>query len=109
MSETRYLICPLCEAMCGLAVEVQAGHLVQIRGDLKDPFSRGYLCPKALALKDVHEDPRRLRRPLRKVDRDWVEVDWDTALEEAAGAIASIQRRYGKDSVAFYTGNPNIH
>ena len=39
---------------------------MNIRGDEDDPFSRGHICPKAVALKDVHEDPDRLRRPLRR-------------------------------------------
>ena len=48
-----YRTCPLCEAKCGIAVEVDrsAGRVVTIRGDDEDPFSRGYICPKAYGLK----------------------------------------------------------
>jgi hypothetical protein len=42
--------CNLCEASGGLRIEAEGGRVTQIRGDEEDPFSRGYLCPKAFAL-----------------------------------------------------------
>lgn len=109
MNQTRYLTCPLCEAMCGLTVEVRDNQIKKIAGDAEDPLSRGYICPKAHALKDLHEDPQRLRTPVRRVGTRWVEVSWQEALDEAAEKIAGIQKQYGNDSIGFYTGNPNIH
>ena len=41
-----YRICPLCEACCGLTVELREGRVAAIRGDREDVFSAGYLCPK---------------------------------------------------------------
>ena len=35
-------------------------------GDDRDPLSQGYFCSKAWALKDLHEDPDRVRHPLRR-------------------------------------------
>src|SRR5687767_13921943 len=61
MSHTHFATCTLCEATCGVAVEVDAGRITSIRGDEADPFSRGYICPKAAALQDLYEDPDRLR------------------------------------------------
>ena len=72
-------------------------------------MSRGFLCPKALALKPLHEDSQRLRHPLRKNNGRWEEIGWEAAFAEAAEKLAAIQKRYGADSVAFYTGNPNVH
>lgn len=57
-------ICPVCEACCGLDVHVESGKVIAIRGQESDGFSKGYLCPKGVALKDLHEDPDRLRTPL---------------------------------------------
>ena len=65
-STVAYRICPLCEACCGLEVELRDGKVAAIRGDEEDVFSAGYLCPKGVALKDLHEDPDRLRAPLVK-------------------------------------------
>ena len=62
MSETiHHRICPLCEACCGLELKVDDGRIVSIRGHEEDVFSAGYICPKGVALKDLHEDPDRLR------------------------------------------------
>jgi len=62
---THFRTCHLCEALCGIAIEVDgADRITRIAGDKDDPFSAGHICPKAAALQDVHEDPDRLRRPL---------------------------------------------
>jgi hypothetical protein len=50
-------ICPLCEAACGLVVDVDNDQIRGIRGDTADPMSRGYICPKASLLADLHRDP----------------------------------------------------
>ena len=50
MTRTHYRSCTLCEATCGVAFEVEGDRVVSIRGDDEDPFSRGYICPKASAL-----------------------------------------------------------
>ena len=101
--------CPLCEATCGLRVRLNNGRVESIAGDNDDPFSGGYMCPKARALDDLHNDPDRLRRPLRRVGREWIEIGWDEALAASADGLAAIQRRDGADSVASYFGNPIIH
>ena len=61
---TAYRTCPLCEATCGLEITLDGDDVVQVRGDAQDVFSRGFLCPKGVALRDLHEDPDRLRTPL---------------------------------------------
>ncbi len=109
MTRTQYALCPLCEASCGLAVELDGERIAGIRGDTQNPFSRGHICPKALGLKDIHEDPDRLRRPLRRRGTDWEEIEWDEALDEAAARIVEVQREHGQDAVAFYVGNPTGH
>ncbi|HET8645191.1 MAG TPA: molybdopterin oxidoreductase family protein, partial [Vicinamibacteria bacterium] len=89
----HYRTCNLCEALCGIAVEVEDGQVRSIRGDEDDPFSRGHLCPKAVALKDVHEDPDRLRRPLLRQGTGWREASWEEALETAATGLHGVQDR----------------
>lgn len=105
----HFRTCSLCEAMCGLAIEVDGERIRSIRGDEDDVFSRGYLCPKAVALKDLHEDPDRLRTPLRRRGSDWEEIGWDAALDFAAERLVEIQRVHGRESVAVYQGNPTVH
>ena len=109
-SGTHYRQCTLCEASCGLAVEVADNRVVSIRGDEQDPLSRGYLCPKGLALQDLQEDPDRLTRPLiKQPDGSFAECSWDEALDLVADRLAEIARRDGGDAVAMYLGNPITH
>jgi len=112
-SPTRvvYRTCPLCEAKCGIAVEVDraAGRVVTIRGDDEDPFSRGYLCPKAYGLKSLQEDPDRLRRPIRRTASGWEEIGWEEALTFAAEGLRGVRDAHGAEALAGYVGNPNAH
>ncbi|HEX6096924.1 MAG TPA: molybdopterin-dependent oxidoreductase [Thermoanaerobaculia bacterium] len=109
MRRTVYRACNLCEAICGLAIEVDGPKILSIRGDAEDPFSRGHICPKGVALQDIHEDPQRLRRPLQRTGNEWRELAWDDAFALAAGRIAAIQAEHGNDAVALYIGNPSVH
>ena len=109
--ETRvsYMTCPLCEATCGLEVTTRGREVVSVRGDQEDAFSRGYLCPKAAALKALDADPDRLRAPMIRAGEDWREVSWDEAFAEVERLLRPIIAARGPDAVAFYLGNPNVH
>ncbi|MBQ0812655.1 MAG: molybdopterin-dependent oxidoreductase [Marinobacter sp.] len=106
---THYRTCHLCEAMCGIAVEVKGGSIASIRGDDKDPLSRGHICPKAVALQDLHEDPERLRKPVRKTPTGWQEIEWDEAFRTVAEKLHSTRSTHGRNSIGVYLGNPNVH
>lgn len=106
---THYRTCNLCEAMCGIEVSVEGDQVVGIRGDEQDPFSRGYICPKATALADIHHDPDRLQRPLKRTASGWVEIPWDEALDEVAQRLVQVRTAHGPHAVAMYNGNPTVH
>lgn len=105
----HYRICPLCEAACGLRIETEGARVTRIRGAEDDPFSRGYLCPKAVALKELHEDPDRIRLPLVKREGRFVEVGWEEALTEVEARLLPLRAQHGADSVALLLGNPTVH
>jgi len=109
MSEKHFRNCNLCEAICGIEIEHENGQILSIVGDKLDPFSRGHICPKALALKDIHEDPDRLRAPVRKVNGGWQEIGWDEAFNEAASRLLEIRKKFGPAAIAVYQGNPSVH
>jgi len=105
----HHRICPLCEACCGLELKVAGGKVVSIRGHEADVFSAGYICPKGVALKDLHEDPDRLRAPLVKRDGQFVETSWDEAFAEIERRLPPLIARHGRDAVAMSLGNPAAH
>ena len=106
---THYRTCPFCEATCGLEVETRGREVVSVRGDENDVLSRGFICPKAHGLKQLHEDPDRLTKPLVRRDGELVEATWDEAFEEIDRQLPPIVAEHGKNSVAVYIGNPNAH
>ena len=106
---THYRICPLCEACCGLEIKVSEGRVSRISGHAGDPFSQGYICPKGAALKDLHEDPDRLRQPMIKREGRFEPVSWEEAYTEIEQGLQAVQARHGRHSVAAVAGNPSAH
>jgi anaerobic selenocysteine-containing dehydrogenase len=105
----RFGTCTICEATCGIEVETQGRRVIRLRGDAKDPFSKGHVCPKAVGLRDLQDDPDRVRRPLRRTPGGFEEIGWDEAYDLAAAGIARAREAGGADAVAYYRGNPTIH
>jgi anaerobic selenocysteine-containing dehydrogenase len=106
---THHRICPLCEACCGLEITVRDQQVVAVRGHAADVFSAGYICPKGVALKDLHEDPDRLRTPLIRRNGQFEEATWAEAWDEIARRLAPIQQAHGRDAVGLVVGNPAAH
>ena len=107
---TAYRTCPLCDSVCGLKLTLDGtGHVASVRGDVDDPFSRGFICPKGASLGHIDEDPDRLRAPLVRKDGDWQEVGWDEAFDVVDRGLRGVVERYGRDAVALYLGNPTFH
>jgi anaerobic selenocysteine-containing dehydrogenase len=102
-------VCTLCEATCGIAVDVDGGRVERVSADRLDPFSKGYLCPKAWGMKALQDDPDRLERPMRREGSTWREIGWDEALGEAVERLDAVRAAHGPDAVAAYLGNPNAH
>ncbi len=106
---THYRTCNLCESMCGVEVEIEGKEVLSVRGDKNDVFSRGHICPKATALKDLYDDPDRLKQPMRRSGDRWDPISWEEAFEEVVARIHRIQEDHGRNSVGVYLGNPNAH
>lgn len=99
--------CHICEANCGILVELDGREVVSIKGNPDNPLSRGYICPKATAIADLQSDPDRLRRPVKRTESGWQELDWDTAFREIGERIAALDPQGSR--TAFYRGNPSAH
>ena len=106
---TRLGVCNLCEAICGLKISFEDGRITSIRGNEDDPLSRGYICPKGVSMADVYADPDRLRRPIRRLGEEWVEIGWDEAFDLVADRLAAVINEHGDDALGIYLGNPSAH
>ena len=106
--------CHLCEAICGLRVTVIDDVITSIKPNREDPLSRGHICPKALSLQDLRDDPDRLRQPMRRIRRqdgvdEWQPMRWEAALEYAITGLSDVAHQHGRNAVALYLGNPTVH
>lgn len=113
MSPSRrvaYRSCSLCEASCGLRFEIEGERIVAVRGDDEDVVSRGFVCPKGAAIAAVHDDPDRVRTPLRRRDDGSFEpIGWEEALALVSERLRTIRQRDGADAIGVYMGNPMVH
>ncbi len=108
-TQMHYRVCNLCEAMCGLEIEHNGKEILSIKGDEKDPFSKGSICPKGAVIGDMYNDPDRLRKPLKKTDNSFVEIDWVEAFDIVGKRLNAIRTQHGNDAIGLYFGNPTVH
>ena len=106
---THHRACHLCEAICGLEIKTRGDEILSIKGDKQDPVSHGFICPKATAIADIHNDPDRLRMPVMRSGDQWQEISWEAAIELTAEKLVASQREHGENSVGFFAGNPGVH
>ncbi|MEL0141097.1 MAG: molybdopterin-dependent oxidoreductase, partial [Acidimicrobiaceae bacterium] len=109
---TVFRTCPLCEATCGLQIEIKDSAVKRIRGDQDDVFSKGFICPKGSTLKQLYEDPDRLRKPVVRRGFDdngapiFEEVEWDEAFAVVGEKFAAVKAEHGNEAIGVYLGNP---
>ena len=90
-----------------MVATVEDDRITKLRPDPDHPLSRGYACPKGIAMLDVQNDPDRVLYPLKKgPDGEFHRVSWDEALDDIGERLRAVIARHGKKSVAWYMGNP---
>ena len=100
--ETRYKICPLCSATCGLDITTNGRNVLEVRASQADSFSQGHICPKGIAIKELDADPDRLRSPMIRRGSKWREATWDEAFAEIDRNISRIVAEHGRDGRGFF-------
>jgi formate dehydrogenase major subunit len=82
-------ICPYCAVGCGQNVYVADGRVTQIEGDPDSPISRGRLCPKGSATKQLVTNPGRLSKVMYRAPygREWTELELDQAMDMIADRV----------------------
>jgi anaerobic selenocysteine-containing dehydrogenase len=89
-----------------MIITVKDGIINRVRGDPEHPGSRGKLCPKAAAVKDLVYSPQRLRKPLAKRKDDFEPVSWELALDLIAEKLMEIKGKYGAETLFLNRGAP---
>jgi anaerobic selenocysteine-containing dehydrogenase len=102
---THRTMCPMnCHpTLCGMLVDVEDGRVVGVRGDPDNPDSRGFLCIRGQATREILDNPRRVLHPLRRSPRSgtWRRATWDEALD----LIAARMQAAGRETVATWSGH----
>src|SRR5215831_5912797 len=99
-------MCPMsCHpTLCGMLVDVEDGGLVDVRGDRDNPDSRGFLCVRGRASREIIGNPQRLLQPLIRASRAgdaWREASWDEALDLIAARMTAV----GREAVGLWAGH----
>ena len=102
-------ICPYCAVGCGQRIFVKDGEITQIEGDPDSPISRGRLCPKGAASRNLVQSPLReykvkYRRPY---STEWEELDLDTAMDMIADRVIKTRRETWEDTTE--NGEAKLH
>jgi anaerobic selenocysteine-containing dehydrogenase len=90
--------------LCGMLVTLEDGRVVGVRGDPENPDSRGFLCLRGQAAREIVDSPQRLRYPLVRDGREagaWRQASWDEALDRIAAAM----HRVGRQAVGLWSGH----
>ncbi len=105
--------CRICEPLCPLVAEVDgAGTVVALHPDRAHPVSGGFACHKGTGFHEVHHDPNRLDRPLRRTNTKsepagrFTPISWDDALAEIGERLRTVRAVHGPEAVGCYWGNP---
>ena len=107
MQSKKRTFCRVCEPACGLVATVDDEALVALEPDKEHPISKGFVCNKGIYGLDIHNDPDRLKQPLKQVaPGEFEPISWDQALNEIAERLSVIINGHGADAVGSYTGNP---
>src|SRR4051794_22460214 len=106
-AEQKVSFCRICEPLCGMVATVEDGRVTRLRPDPDNPLSRGYACPKGIAMAEVQNDPDRVLHPLRRTaSGEFERVGWDEALHDIGRRLRRVLDERGGESVAWYMGNP---
>ncbi|MFL6053809.1 MAG: formate dehydrogenase, partial [Actinoallomurus sp.] len=94
-------VCPYCAVGCGQKVYVKDDKVVQIEGDPASPISRGRLCPKGSASKQLVTSPTRQTTVLhrRPYATEWEPLGLDEAMDMIADRVIEARRAGWQDTV----------
>jgi formate dehydrogenase major subunit len=93
-------VCPYCAVGCAQKVYVKDEQVFQIEGNPDSPISRGRLCPKGSASKQLVTGPHRQQRVMYRAPyaTDWTELELDTAMDMVADRVLDARDKGWQDN-----------
>lgn len=108
MGTEKTTFCRICEPNCGLIATVEDGTVTKLRPDKQHPITKGFACPKGIAMTEVQNDPDRVVHPLRRrADGSFERVSWQTAISEIGARLRAVRDEHGLGAIGAYLGNPS--
>lgn len=105
--------CFSCRGGCGVQLHVKNNEIIRVEGDPDHPVSKGTLCPKGLAVKQLVHHPDRVKYPLRRLGKrgegKWEQISWDEAFDEIATKLLKIKEEYGAEAIVSGIGTGRNH
>ena len=101
--------CPSCNAGCGLLVEVEGNKIIKIKPDPDYPLTKGFCCPKGIALGAIANDKDRVRKPLKRTKNGFEEISWKQAIHEIADRLNQILEINTPHAIGYYMGTNAVH
>ncbi len=111
--QTHFTTCYMCACRCGIKVTVESNKVRFIQGNLNHPVNKGVLCAKGSAGIMKQYSAAKLKKPLKRrpgSERgagDFVEIEWEEALETLTARLAKI-RSTNPTELAFFTGRDQM-
>ena len=104
MIETKTTFCRICEALCGLEVDVENNKVVAVRADDDHVTTEGFGCAKGLKQHKLYDSPDRLLHPLHRVGDRFERSSWQESITSIGKEVSRIRSHHGPDSIAMYVG-----
>ena len=101
--QTRHTFCRICEASCGLVVELENNKVTHIAPNKDHIGTDGFACMKGLQQHKMYDSPDRLRYPLKRVGDQFERISWDQALAEIGSKVKSL-RQISQQAISMYVG-----
>jgi formate dehydrogenase major subunit len=89
-------VCPYCAVGCAQKVFVKDGQVTQIEGSAASPISRGRLCPKGSASKQLVTSPTRVTKVRYRAPHgtEWQDLELDTAVDMIADRVIRTRKQF---------------
>ena len=104
MEQVVTTYCGICEKTCGMQVTVSDNMVQNVEGFKDHLRSRGDLCVKGRAARDILYAPDRLKTPMKKVAGQWVAISWEEALKIISRTLNDVKAKHGANSLSVYHG-----